>query len=97
MSYCLTDEQLMIRDMVREFSRKVVAATAMKRDETKEFPADNFEKMSEPGLMGMMTPTEYGGDFSPSYKKESVFRRPYARTWFLQDLLPHKPGYLNPF
>ncbi len=62
MSYCLTDEQLMIRDMVREFSRKVVAATAMKRDETKEFPADNFEKMSELGLMGMITPTEYGGE-----------------------------------
>lgn len=61
MSYYLTDEQIMIRDMVREFSRKVVAATAMKRDETKEFPADNFEKMAELGLMGMMIPPEYGG------------------------------------
>ncbi|RPH48597.1 MAG: acyl-CoA dehydrogenase [Desulfobacteraceae bacterium] len=61
MSYCLTDEQIMIRDMVREFSRKVVAATAMKRDETKEFPSDNFEKMSELGLMGMMIPPQYGG------------------------------------
>lgn len=61
MSYCLTDEQLMIRDMVREFSRKVVAPTAMKRDETKEFPSDNFEKMAELGLMGMMIPPEYGG------------------------------------
>ena len=61
MSYYLTDEQIMIRDMVREFSRKVVAATAMKRDETKEFPSDNFEKMSELGLMGMMIPAEYGG------------------------------------
>jgi alkylation response protein AidB-like acyl-CoA dehydrogenase len=61
MSYCLTDEQIMIRDMVREFSRKIVAVTAMKRDETKEFPSDNFEKMSELGLMGMMIPAEYGG------------------------------------
>lgn len=61
MSYYLTDEQLMIQDMVREFSRKVVAATAMKRDETKEFPSDNFEKMAELGLMGMMIPPEYGG------------------------------------
>ncbi|MBU1183121.1 MAG: acyl-CoA dehydrogenase [Pseudomonadota bacterium] len=61
MSYFLTDEQLMIRDMVREFSRKVVAPTAMKRDETKEFPAENFEKMAELGLMGMMVPPEYGG------------------------------------
>jgi butyryl-CoA dehydrogenase len=61
MSYGLTDEQTMIRDMVREFSRKIVAATAMQRDETKEFPSDNFEKMSELGLMGMMIPPEYGG------------------------------------
>lgn len=61
MSYFLTDEQLMIRDMVREFSRKVVAPTAMKRDETKEFPSENFEKMAELGLMGMMVPPEYGG------------------------------------
>lgn len=61
MSYYLTDEQLMIRDMVREFSRKIVAPTAMKRDETKEFPAENFEKMAELGLMGMMVPPEYGG------------------------------------
>ncbi|MDP2861336.1 MAG: acyl-CoA dehydrogenase [Desulfobacterales bacterium] len=61
MSYCLTDEQIMIRDMVREFSRKIVAPTAMKRDETREFPADNFEKMAELGLMGMMIPPEYGG------------------------------------
>jgi butyryl-CoA dehydrogenase len=61
MSYFLSDEQLMIQDMVREFSRKVIAPTAMKRDETKEFPADNFEKMAELGLMGMMVPSEYGG------------------------------------
>jgi len=61
MSYFLTDEQLMIQDMVREFSRKVVAPTAMKRDETREFPTENFEKMAELGLMGMMVPPEYGG------------------------------------
>ncbi len=48
--------------MVREFSRKVVAATAAERDQTKEFPADNFKKMGELGLMGMMVPTEYGGE-----------------------------------
>jgi alkylation response protein AidB-like acyl-CoA dehydrogenase len=61
MPFFLTDEQLMIRDMVREFSRKFVAATAMERDLSKEFPAENFEKMSELGLMGMMIPPEYGG------------------------------------
>lgn len=62
MLFKLTDEQLMIQNMVREFSRKVVAPTAAERDKTKEFPADNFKQMGELGLMGMMIPEEYGGE-----------------------------------
>ena len=62
MLFKLTDEQLMIRNMVREFSRKVVRETAAERDQTKEFPADNFKRMGELGLMGMMIPEEYGGE-----------------------------------
>jgi len=62
MLFKLTDEQLMIQNMVREFSRKVVAATASERDKTKEFPAENFRQMGELGLMGMMIPQRYGGE-----------------------------------
>ncbi len=62
MLFKLTDEQLMIQNMVREFSRKVVGATASERDKTKEFPANNFKQMGELGLMGMMIPEEYGGE-----------------------------------
>ncbi len=62
MLFKLTDEQLMIQNMVREFSRKVVAATAAERDKTKEFPAENFKQMGELGLMGMMIPVDYGGE-----------------------------------
>jgi butyryl-CoA dehydrogenase len=61
MTFKLNDEQRMIQSMVREFSRKVVAETAMERDRTKEFPADNLEKMGELGLLGMMVPLEYDG------------------------------------
>jgi butyryl-CoA dehydrogenase len=62
MLFKLTNEQLMIQSMAREFSRKVVAVTAAERDRTKEFPADNLKKMGELGLMGMMIPPEYGGE-----------------------------------
>ncbi|MCP4352797.1 MAG: acyl-CoA dehydrogenase [Desulfobacterales bacterium] len=62
MLFKLTDEQLMIQSMVREFSRKVIAATAAERDRTKEFPAENLKKMGELGLMGMTVPVEYGGE-----------------------------------
>jgi len=62
MLFKLTSEQLMIQNMVREFSRKVIAATASERDKTKEFPAENFRQMGELGLMGMMIPEKYGGE-----------------------------------
>ena len=62
MTYQLTDEQKMIQTMVREFSRKVVAVTAMERDRTKAFPKDNLRQMGELGLMGMTVPVEYGGE-----------------------------------
>lgn len=62
MLFKLTDEQLMIQNMVREFSRKVIAATASERDKTKEFPGENFRQMGELGLMGMMIPEIYGGE-----------------------------------
>ena len=64
MSFKLTDEQLMIQSMVREFSRKVVAETAAERDKTKEFPAKNLKKMAELGLLGMMVPFDYEGSDS---------------------------------
>lgn len=62
MLFKLTDEQVMIQNMVREFSRKVIASTAADRDKTKEFPAENFRQMGELGLMGMMIPENYGGE-----------------------------------
>lgn len=62
MFFQLTNEQLMIQSMVREFSRKVLAATAMERDKSKEFPAENLKKMGELGLMGMFIPPEYNGE-----------------------------------
>lgn len=61
MTVNLTDEQIMIQTMAREFSRKVVALTAAERDKTKEFPAENLKKMAALGLMGMMIPVEYEG------------------------------------
>ena len=57
----LTDEQLMIQSMVREFARKVLQPTAAERDRTKEFPADNLRRMGELGLMGMMIPDRWDG------------------------------------
>ncbi|MES0363913.1 MAG: acyl-CoA dehydrogenase [Desulfobacteria bacterium] len=61
MTFKLTEEQLMIQTMVRDFARQVVLPTAMERDRSKEFPAENLSQMAELGLMGMMVPPEYDG------------------------------------
>ncbi|MDY6837791.1 MAG: acyl-CoA dehydrogenase [Thermodesulfobacteriota bacterium] len=61
MSFQLNDEQVMIQTMVRDFARKVLLPTAMERDQTKEFPAENLQKMGALGLMGMMVPPEFNG------------------------------------
>ncbi len=62
MSFKLTNEQLMIQSMAREFSRKVIAPTAQERDQTKAFPSEILQKMGELGFMGMMIPPEYEGE-----------------------------------
>jgi alkylation response protein AidB-like acyl-CoA dehydrogenase len=66
MSFKLTEEQLMIRSMVRDLARQEFAPRAMERDKTKEFPADNLAMLGELGLMGMMVPSEYGGSGADS-------------------------------
>ena len=66
MTFKLTEEQLMIQDMVRDLARTEFAPKAMERDKTKEFPADNLAKLGELGLMGMMVPPEYGGSGADS-------------------------------
>jgi alkylation response protein AidB-like acyl-CoA dehydrogenase len=62
MTYQLTNEQLMIQSMAREFARKQIMPTAAERDKTREFPAENLRKMADLGLMGMMVPVEYSGE-----------------------------------
>lgn len=61
MAYQLTEEQKMIRAMVRDFAREEILPTAAERDRTGIFPREILKKMGELGLMGMNVPPEYGG------------------------------------
>lgn len=62
MLFELTEEQLLIQKSTREFARKVLASTADERDRTKAYPKENLKKMGELGLLGMLVPTEFGGE-----------------------------------
>jgi acyl-CoA dehydrogenase len=62
MGYGLTDEQVMIRNLARDFARNEIAPAASKYDRTGEFPHDILSKVREVGLINLCIPEEYGGD-----------------------------------
>lgn len=55
-----TEEQLLMRNMVRQFAEKEVAPL-VERMEQGEFPRELLTKMGKLGLMGITTPAELGG------------------------------------
>ncbi|HTX52811.1 MAG TPA: acyl-CoA dehydrogenase family protein [Candidatus Baltobacteraceae bacterium] len=61
MNFSMTDEQRLLRDMVREFAEKDIKPRAAEIDRTDEFPWDLWKRMAELGLIGMNMPTEFGG------------------------------------
>lgn len=61
MNFQLTEEQEMLRKMVRDFAENEVQPTAAERDEEERFDREIFDKMAELGLTGIPWPAEYGG------------------------------------
>ncbi|KAA0958855.1 acyl-CoA dehydrogenase [Planococcus sp. ANT_H30] len=55
-----TDEQLMMRNMVRDFAKEEITPFIEKMEEG-EFPTTILKKMGELGLMGITAPEKYGG------------------------------------
>jgi len=56
-----SDEQLMIRDMARDFARSELAPNAAEWDRSATFPKAALAQMGELGMLGMLVPEEYGG------------------------------------
>ncbi len=61
MNFDLTENELMIQQMVKDFAEKEIRPNVMKWDESQEFPVELFRKAGELGLMGILVPAEYGG------------------------------------
>ncbi|KYG90199.1 acyl-CoA dehydrogenase [[Bacillus] sp. KCTC 13219] len=55
-----TEEQQMMRDMVKNFAESEIAPF-VERMEAGEFPREILKKMGELGLMGITAPEQYGG------------------------------------
>jgi glutaryl-CoA dehydrogenase (non-decarboxylating) len=61
MNFELTDEQIQVRDMVREFAGREVAPYIQEWDAKGEFHREVLDQMGELGLLGLPIPEEYGG------------------------------------
>ncbi|MDP5276742.1 acyl-CoA dehydrogenase [Chengkuizengella axinellae] len=61
MDFDLTNEQKMIKEMVRNFADHEIAPKAEHIDKTGEFPIDTFKKMGDLGLLGIPFSEKYGG------------------------------------
>ncbi len=56
-----TEEQEMMRKMVRDFAQEQIAPKIEEMEETDQFPAEIVKQMGELGLLGIPIPEEYGG------------------------------------
>ena len=61
LNFDLTDEQQMLRKMVRNFAEKEIAPIAQELDDKEEFSSLLTRRMGELGLFGPFVPEEYGG------------------------------------
>ena len=61
MNFELTEEQNMIRNMVRDFANDVIKPRAIEIDVEAKFPIDIFEEMGKLGILGIPFPEQYGG------------------------------------
>jgi len=62
MDFQETEEQSMIREMVRDFAEEVLAPTCLSRDREQRPPLDEWAAFCEYGLQGVTIPEEFGGN-----------------------------------
>ncbi len=61
MDFSLSEEQLMIRDLARDFARNEIAPKAEHFDKARQFPYEIVAKMAELGFLGLPVPEDLGG------------------------------------
>ncbi len=61
MNFEFSEEQKILKKMVRDFAEKEIKPHVMEWDEKQIFPKELFHKMGELGFLGVVIPEEYGG------------------------------------
>jgi len=61
MDFTFTDEQVLLKESVREFAEREIRPHVRQWDEAQHFPAELLPSLAGLGLMGMQVPEEFGG------------------------------------
>ena len=61
MNFELTEEQLMLKDMVSKFMVNEIEPITEEMDEKDKFPDDLWSKLAGLGILGINIPEKYGG------------------------------------
>lgn len=72
MDFRLTEAQLMLQRVAKEFAENEIAPIAAETDRTGIFPRELFSKMAKIGFNGIGTPVEYGGSGGADIEKVIV-------------------------
>jgi butyryl-CoA dehydrogenase len=73
MDFSLTEDQKMLKTMVRDFAEKELEPIAAQIDEEARFPAESIKKAAEIGLMGTGFPEECGGSGGGAIEQAIIF------------------------
>ena len=61
MNFELTEDQLLIKEMARDFARKEIEPRANSLEKSHQFPTELLEKLADLGILGMSIPPQYDG------------------------------------
>ncbi|HVO75565.1 MAG TPA: acyl-CoA dehydrogenase family protein [Ignavibacteriaceae bacterium] len=74
----LTDNEIIIRDTIRDFAEKNIRPYIMEYDELQKFPSEIIKQLGELGFLGVLIPEEFGG-VGLGYREFSIVIEELAR------------------
>jgi len=61
MNFDLTEDQILIKEMIRDFTRNEIKPNAKTLEDSHQFPNELLKKVADLGILGMSIPPKYGG------------------------------------
>ena len=89
-----SEEHLMLREMVREWTKEYVEPQALEYDRDEKFNLELLRSMGELGLLGISAPEEYGGAALDAVAGDADSERHPGHAQFI--LLRTRPGVVHP-